>query len=430
MKRTLSLKLSIVLAFLLVSLILVLGYSYLSVQFFFRGMDSIIASNMQKAAQTYVSTLPMTSQLAGREFSGYFISPEWEQQPEEIKQIFVDAPKGKAQLAKYVDSDWFSRPDAIYFAIRLKINGQRLYISRKSTMADSSPLVGRFARANRDLIFTLSISIAIALASIAWLLLRYISRPVTRLTHWTRDLSVEKLAAPTPDFVYPELNEMATLIRRSLTTVHNALEREQKFLRFTSHELRTPLSIIRNNVELLHKIEQKQPLNLSGKEMNVINRIDRASLTMQHLTETLLWLSRDDDDALPRQSFRLDLLIQQLVDDMSYLLNNKSVTIESSLSPIEITHSAVAARIVIGNLIRNAFQHTWQGEVIIKQQQSTLTIVNHCRQFTATSTPSDQGFGLGLQLTEKLCQKLNWSYHNTVHENGHTATLQLANLPD
>ncbi len=85
----------------------------------------------------------------------------------------------------------------------------------------------------------------------------------------------------------------------------------------------------------------------------------------------------------------------------------------------------MAARIVLGNLIRNAFQHTWKGQVIISQQGSQISIIN--RQFNADIdvAPTELGFGLGLQLTAQLTEKLGWPYQNIANENGHKVILDI-----
>ncbi|GAB4292384.1 MAG: hypothetical protein Kow0083_05410 [Methylophaga sp.] len=429
MKRPISLKVFLALAVLLLGVVIVVGYSLLSVNFFIRGLDSRIAADMQEALETYVDTVAPSQRQYQHKFSGYHISAQWEKQPETIREIFVKAPKKYGHIHKYALSRWFHRPDKIYFLIRLKAAGQSFFVSRILTAADASPLIGQQARKNRRMILSVSIAIMMALGVIIWLLMRRVSEPVSRLTHWTHQLSPDKLREPLPDFSYPELNEMASLIRNSLSSVHDTLEREQQFLRFTSHELRTPISIIRNNIELIHKIQQKNGETARDKQADIINRIDRASLTMQHLSETLLWLSREDTTELPAQTFRLDKLISELVEEMRYLLNNKPVEVELSLQAFEITQSQIASRIVIGNLIRNAFQHTWEGKVIIRQHDNEIEILNDCPPRHELDYAGDQGFGLGLQLTQQLCDKLGWFYLNEARADSHRVQLKLKTVP-
>lgn len=426
MKRPLSLKLSIAVAFLAMGLVIVLGYSMLSVQFFFRGMDSLLASNMETALASYVDTTSKQERKQGQEFSGYFISQDWAQQPVAIRQAFTMAPELSARLQKQAHKTWFTPPDLINFLIKLNIGDEVFFISRSISHDQVSPLIGRNAKQSRQLVLLLSIGISVLLALIVWVLIRHVSQPVSRLTHWTHELSPEQLKQDIPDFSYPELNEMAALIQRSLSTVHSALEREQQFLRFTSHELRTPISIIRNNVELSHKLGQQHGQSLPDKQMQIFDRIDRASLTMKHLTETLLWLSREQPQQLEKHSFNFDHLISQIVDEMRYLLRDKPVKIELHTSPTEITQSPAAVRIIIGNLIRNAFQHTWDGHITIQQQGNQVIIDNHCQLFNNDVKSQDQGFGLGLQLTEKLCKRLGWQYENQPQNDGHHVSLLIS----
>ncbi|GDY24731.1 hypothetical protein AHAT_06210 [Agarivorans sp. Toyoura001] len=73
-------------------------------------------------------------------------------------------------------------------------------------------------------------------------------------------------------------------------------------------------------------------------------------------------------------------------------------------------------RIVISNLNRNAFQHTYSGEVKIEQQQEKLVIINH--NLSDDTHNDDLSFGLGLELTERLMKQYGWYYLNHATTNG------------
>ncbi|MCK0163258.1 hypothetical protein [Marinobacter sp. S6332] len=48
--------------------------------------------------------------------------------------------------------------------------------------------------------------------------------------------------------------------------------------------------------------------------------IDRASLAMKHLTETLLWLNHEPDIPIRAEKVDLSELIRELAGEMTYLL--------------------------------------------------------------------------------------------------------------
>ncbi|MDX1750799.1 MAG: HAMP domain-containing sensor histidine kinase [Methylophaga sp.] len=425
MKAKISLKRLITLSFLLFGGTIVLGYSLLSAHFFIRGMDNIVTGGMENAALTYLASNKSLAEDEMVNFRGSQLSRRWEAQSADIRQVFTDPPQRSGELIKRDDSYWFERPDKVYFALKVDLENQSVYISRTLSRENVSSLVGRNMADSMRLLLGVSALIALTLMLITWLLMRSISSPVARLNNWTQSLTPENLSQPLPDFLYPELNQMARLIQNSLSSVQRSLDREHRFLRYTSHELRTPISVIRNNIELQYKVLQQTSSSLNPMQRDIADRIDRASITMQHLTETLLWLSREDNEKLPESVVEIDKLLLEITEEMRYLLRDKSVELIVETHPYQSSISAVAARIVLGNLIRNAFQHTWEGQVIISQQGSQISIVN--RQFNADIdvAPTELGFGLGLQLTAQLTEKLGWSYQNIANENGHNVILDI-----
>lgn len=426
MKAKISLKRLITVSFLLFGGTIVLGYSLLSAHFFIRGMDNIVTGGMENAALTYLASNKSLAEDELVNFRGSQLSRRWEAQSVDIRQVFTDPPQRSGELIKRDDSHWLERPEKVYFALKVDLENQSVYISRTLSKENVSSLVGRNMADSMRLLLGVSALIALTLMLITWLLMRSISTPVARLNNWTQSLTPENLSQPPPDFLYPELNQMARLIQNSLSSVQRSLDREHRFLRYTSHELRTPISVIRNNIELQYKVLQQTASSLNPMQRDIADRIDRASITMQHLTETLLWLSREDHEKLPESVVEIDKLLLEITAEMRYLLRDKTVELIVETQPYQCSISAVAARIVLGNLIRNAFQHTWEGQVIISQQGSQISIVN--RQFNADIdvAPTELGFGLGLQLTAQLTEKLGWSYQNIANENGHNVILDIS----
>ncbi|WP_459870441.1 sensor histidine kinase [Endothiovibrio diazotrophicus] len=415
MKRPLSLKWFLALAFLSLAAVLVVGYSVLSVHFFYRGMDSFVAAEMERAMGEFLDATPVAQRPEGGEYRGYRYAHRWEAMPAEIRAVYDAPPAQPGTLYVRDPSGWFEHPNRIYFAMRIHRHGETLFaVETKS--AESAPRIIRHnLHQSRRLLLAAGAAIVLLFALVIWRLERRVARPVAELRAWTRDLDGERLKAPPPDFAYPELNELAALIRDSLSSLQQGLEREQRFLRHTSHELRTPISVIRNNVELIGRLgEEGDPRRAAA-----IERIDRASLTMQSLTETLLWLSREGEAPPARRPVALDGLLRRQVEELRYLLEGKAVELEVESEPYRAELPETAARIVLGNLVRNAFQHTWEGEVAIRQRGAEVVIINHGEN----GEESDLGFGLGLRLTAQLTERLGWPYRNEREPHGHRVTV-------
>lgn len=421
MVRNIRLKWQLAAIFLALGVLLVGGYSRLSAHYFMLGMDSTMVGAMERAVERY----------EGRQARGevrpdvgpFTVTLSWREQPEAVRRALPQPPHELATLVKQRSEGQGGHRGRLYFAMRFASDDGELFVSHAISRQQVSHLVERTIRDNLNTLLIISIGSALTLALVTWLVMRRVAKPVARLGQWARGLETGKLRDPLPDFRYPELNELAGLVRSSLASLEDNLEREQRFLRYTSHELRTPISVIRNNVELIRSLPPEQAPAADTILASIIDRVDRASLTMKHLTETLLWLSREEPANLPTRHIALDHLIRELVSEHRYLLQDKEVALTVNTSPATVALLDVAARVVIGNLIRNAFQHTWAGEVSIRQSGHTVYIDNH--QANGDHANDDLGFGLGLQLTAQLTERLGWAYRNDAAPGGHRVFLQV-----
>lgn len=420
-----SLRSVLIASFLALGLILIAAYSLVSKEHFIRGLDAAMATNMEKAARTFSEVIGPGERQQAREFSGFDVATQWGSLPDYARSAFPNGPGESAKLQKKEDSTWFRRPDHIIFAMRYDTASGPLYLSRKLTPPATSEVLPQAARQNRMFTLTVSLLVIGFISVVGWLLLRHVSRPMSALRAWTHSLDSEKLSRPVPDFSYPELNEMAELIRNSLSSVQQAVDRERRFLRHASHELRTPISTIRSNIELQRKLAHKR--EKPADEQSIVDRIDRASLTMKHLTETLLWLNHEPDAPLQSETVDLPELIRELATEMEYLLAGKPVTTDIVTLPYSCAVPLVPARIILGNLIRNAYQHCWEGTVVIEQRDNRITITNPAEpdaQNVSTKT-SETGYGLGLELTTTLSQRIGWHYTSSRHDNVHRVVVEI-----
>ncbi|OEF33724.1 sensor histidine kinase [Vibrio splendidus] len=403
MKIRPSLRIYVLLAILVTGVTTILVLSALSVNYFVSGMDIAMRGSMIAQAQqdAVKPGKPMTNQ----EFT---VATQWSDLPQGIQNNLNQNELQFNRMTKMIiGKSIFSPPKEGYFAMKVMKGDEVRYVSAVFTQRHDQ-FMKDDGLPHFVMILLTALGAIVLFFVILVLVLRKVASPVEQLKNWAKSLDKDNLNEPTPDFHFSELNTLAHIIRDSLSSVQNSLEREQKFLGYASHELRTPIAVTRTNSELLEKLIQKG--KSPEKQLEVIDRIKRAGFTMTDLTETLLWLTRQQEKDLPLENVHLGELSQQITHDLTYLLNGKAVVVNLESDDAQCQLPVGLTRIVLTNLIRNAFQHTGSGTVDIVQVGSKVIIVNN--NTDGTVEDNHLGFGLGLELTEKLLAQYQWQYHN------------------
>jgi len=134
-----------------------------------------------------------------------------------------------------------------------------------------------------------------ALALVGWALAGSALRPVERLREEATAISTVEPSRrlPVPD-TGDELQRLAETLNGMLDRLHEALDRERRFLDEASHELRTPLAVLKAEVELALK-EPRGREELEAALRSIEQETDR----LGRLTQDLLVLARSDRGRLP-----------------------------------------------------------------------------------------------------------------------------------
>lgn len=218
------------------------------------------------------------------------------------------------------------------------------------------------------------------------------------------------------DYPQAELHDIAVQTNRHLERVERFIERERSLLDQASHEFRTPIAVISGAVDVLTK--QALPAQAKGP-------LERIRGTADNLTETmaaLLYLSRERDVNAKEEITRVDLILQELMQDHEHLLAFKParfVLVECVSLSVNAPEAMV--RIVIANLLRNAAENTQKGEVMVSLTPGRLRVtdagegfdaVEVARSYSAalqSSMKPGGGRGLGLFLTKRICERFKWT---------------------
>jgi heavy metal sensor kinase len=157
-----------------------------------------------------------------------------------------------------------------------------------------------------------------------------------------------------------EVEKLGRTLNDLLDRMHQALERERRFVADASHELRTPLSILSTEIELALR-RSRSPAELEAALRSAGEQSDR----LIKLASDLLVLARADRKQLPvrKEASHLDSLVASAVDELSEVAGRSGVTVSASLGTktesIEVDPDRIQQ--ALRNLIENAIRHTPRG---------------------------------------------------------------------
>lgn len=251
---------------------------------------------------------------------------------------------------------------------------------------------------------------------VIWWLHLSLTRPVDDLAQRMRELDPLQPSQRLPtSYRKIELNTIAQEANAHLERVELAVERERSLLDQASHEFRTPLAIISGAADVLHKQQ------LPDRALRPLHRIDEAVETLTQVMEALLYLSREPSPQERKQVTVLHGLLPDLVRDHNYLLKGKPVSyVLESREPTTLQAPESMVRIAVGNLLRNAAEHTHIGAIHVSLSDGSLCIRDSGSGFDTTQVVKrfteslrkdgkrGASSGLGLFLTQRICERFGW----------------------
>ncbi|GAA6151871.1 sensor histidine kinase [Pseudoteredinibacter isoporae] len=272
-------------------------------------------------------------------------------------------------------------------------------------------------RITNDLIIN-STLISIVFLLIVWLLISWIyfrtTKPLRELSDWAQSLSSSTEDTRQHRFNIIELNDIAEKLLLGLASEKKYYDRETMFLKQASHELRSPLFIMQSSLEVLKT-------TVDGNAGRFVGRALRASERMSLLVGSLLWLARDSSSPLERQTLSVKTLIEPLINELSFLKEEKAIELDIQLYEGDIIIQQPLLQMALGNLLRNAFEHSCGGTISIRSDACSVTVINSIKD--QESGHGSGGFGLGLKLSKRICDKVGWDLRINNRDEHFIATL-------
>lgn len=213
-----------------------------------------------------------------------------------------------------------------------------------------------------------------------------------------------------------EVAELAVAVNDYHVRMAAMVEREKEFTANVSHELRTPLTRIRTSCELL----EPAAAQLDAKSRRRLLQIEQAADDMHALVECLLALAREEPAPLGPPA-RLADIIGGVLERHAERLERQAVRVLAAVpDEIRIRANGAALGIVLSNLVDNALRHTEGGEIRFTWADGSLCIEDTGSGIAAAALPhvferfyrapggSGGGFGIGLAIVKRICDRYGW----------------------
>lgn len=272
-----------------------------------------------------------------------------------------------------------------------------------------------------------SIIILVLCAVIAFVSTHFILTPVKKLaTEATGNQTVaSKYSELQP--VAEILNERNRNIQRQMDEINaekelveKARQSKDEFISNVTHEMNTPLTSIHGYAELL----QSGGMNDRQKE-TAYKTILTQSERLTNLIACIINYSEIDNDDLPPYEVDFSALARETISALKPEADKRNITIIEKIDDNVIVmsrHERLSE--IFGNLVRNAIKYNKDGgSVTVTLNYRGLTVEDtgigiaeenmgkvFSRFFTVDKSHNGKngGFGLGLAVAKKICQKSGW----------------------
>jgi|GEM_PF-1875386 len=256
---------------------------------------------------------------------------------------------------------------------------------------------------------------------VAYLLAKNIMQPLNMLAEFAKKNETGTIEIPsTLAEREDEIGDVARALNHSLHNIREQQDREKQFLQNASHELRSPLATIGSALHVIN-LRQTKGLGFDDKLL----QIKRCYHQMTQLTQALLWLSKEEK-SFKTCEFNLSELIELHLHQLDHLISNKAIEVVFNRENIQVDQARALVDVVISNLIRNAFENSAGGKIILHHSRDGISISNPI--YTQKQIPphgqQHQGFGLGLHLVNKVTKKQNWKLD--IHESEQQMDVQVS----
>lgn len=226
-----------------------------------------------------------------------------------------------------------------------------------------------------------------------------IARPIKRFAEFVHQNNDLKLYENTvQELGIIELQHLVEGYNSAIVQQLNAIQREKQLNQDISHELRTPLTVLHGSLEVI------KDANNDDHKQAALTRLFKINSQIQDLVNGVLWLARNVSASdLAHYCCDVEMLLNRVVSESS-----ENLGIPSSHINIHINHTCSVRlpneilQVIIRNLISNALAYSSDNRVSIELSEFIVSVSNNG---TLQKYDTPKGFGVGLSIVSRLCDK-------------------------
>lgn len=274
----------------------------------------------------------------------------------------------------------------------------------------------------------LYILLLISIVTVNFWILQKSFKPLYALIQWLANYQISKtIPKLNSSTKVEEFRKLNHAILKSAQRNSEMYEQQKLFIGHASHEMQTPLAVCKNRLELLindPELKEKQMIE-------IVKTLENLNLLIK-LNKTLLLLTKIENQQFPDiKTINITQLVNSTVDDFNEIFAYRAIDVNPPAGPsLIVSMNEVLAKILISNLLKNAFVHNHDhGKISITIQQNRLNICNtgknealpqndiFKRFFQQSKTTGSTG--LGLALVDSICKRYqidhDYSFENAQH---------------
>jgi two-component system, OmpR family, sensor histidine kinase MtrB len=241
------------------------------------------------------------------------------------------------------------------------------------------------------------LALVFLLAGIAWLVTRWVVKPVTRAVHGAQLLSTgkldERLQVRGDDEVAAlatSFNEMAASLQQKMRELEELSQVQRQFVSDVSHELRTPLTTVRMAADLLYEARDQLESSASRSAELLQSQLGR----FESLLSDLLEISRYDANVATLEAELVDVcdVVRESADVAQQLAERRGSRIVFRLpgEPCMAEMDPRRVERILRNLLCNAVEHGERRDVIVTAAADRDAVAVAVRDFGVGLAPGEE----------------------------------------